>query len=110
MWDAITEPAAFSPEPEVISFFTVCRRLCARGKTIFVVAHSAAFEERLLVRLRHLCDAHLILRVEKLGPRMANTLEVSKVENAELVNNNIVSFEVKPGIGMQVLPMSKVKA
>lgn len=107
--DSITNLASYSEDRAVLGFFSSCKRLCDEGTTILLVAHSAAFTERLLVRLRSLCDAHLSLRVERLGETLAKTLEVCKVHNAEQTTSNMVSFDVEPGIGMRVLPMARVK-
>ena len=84
--------------------------MCFNGRTGIVVVHSAACEEKLLIRLRSLCDAHLQLRVEKIGKKMANVLEITKAQNAELNQDNMVSFEVETNIGIHVLPMGRIRA
>ena len=76
-------------------------------RTVILVAHSNVFDERLLVRAASLCDVHLKLCVDKMGPKLVKTLEVCKVHKAELDTGNIVSFEVHPGIGMRLNPISK---
>ena len=74
-----------------------------------MVGHSATFGESLRERLRSLCDAHLSLRVAKVGVRLAKTVEICKAEGAELGGGNTLSFEVEAGSGMHLLPMSRVK-
>ena len=66
-----------------------------------------SFDERIMVRLRALCDVHFRLSVEKFGQKLLKTLEVCKVHNAELDTGKIVNFDVKPGFGIQISPMNR---
>lgn len=108
--DSITNLASVSEDGAVIGFFSSCKRLCNSGKTVIVVVHSFAFDEKMLIRLRSLCDAHLRLTVENVGAKQIRVLEVSKVLGAEYSTGNLISFEVEPGLGMKIIPMSKAKA
>ena len=90
--------------------FSSSKRICSGGKTIVLVAHSDAFNEQMLIRLRSLCDAHLSLRVEKSGAKLLKTLEVHKIHNAELLTGNIVGFEVEPKAGIRIVPIRKTQA
>ena len=105
--DAITNIASYCDDKTVMGFFTSCKRVCKSGRTVILVAHSSAFDEKLLVRVASLCDVHLKLRVDKIGPKLAKTLEVCKVHKADQDTGNIVAFEVHPGIGMRINPISK---
>ena len=53
---------------------------------------------------------HLKLRLEEVGERLVKVLEVSKVRNAERTTGNIISFDVEPGMGMRIIPITKAKA
>ncbi|MBK7178915.1 MAG: hypothetical protein IPH82_17340 [Chloroflexi bacterium] len=97
------------PSKKYWGFFEECKRLCARGSSIILILHSHALNSELLVRIRSLCDAHLQLRTEEVGKKLVKTLEVTKVRGADKTTGNIVSFEVEPGWGMRVIPVSKVK-
>lgn len=110
MVDSITNVVSHSGEASIIDFFSACKRLCDEGRTIFLVVHTYAFEEKMLIRIRSLCDAHLRLRMEEVGERLMKNLEVSKVRNAERTTGNIVSFDVEPGMGIRIIPISKAKA
>jgi len=107
--DAITNLASYSGERSVLGFFSACKRMCGKGKTIIVVAHSATFDERMAVRLRALCDGYLSLRVENVGEKLMNTLEVRKILNAERATGNVIFFEVEPGMGIRVNPFSRAR-
>ena len=93
-----------------IDFFAGCKKLCDNGRTVFVVVHSYAVDDRMLIRVRSLCDAHLVLKMEQVGDRLVKILEVAKVRNADQSTGNIISFDVEPGMGMKIIPISKAKA
>jgi flagellar protein FlaH len=107
--DSLTLAISHASAEGVLGFFEECKRLCSNGASVAVVLHSHAIDSELLVRLRSLCDAHLQLRTEEVGKKLVKTLEVTKVRGADKTTGNIVSFEVEPGWGMRVIPISKVK-
>ncbi|MCR4406684.1 MAG: response regulator [Anaerolineae bacterium] len=107
--DSLTSSIPSSSDTEVLAFFEACKRLCADGTTVVIVVHSHGLTRELLTRIRSLCDAHLQLRTEEVGNKLVKTLEVTKVRGAEQSTGNIVSFEVEPGWGMRIIPISKVR-
>ncbi len=74
-----------------------------------MVTHASTFDEKIFTRLRALCDGYLSLRVEYVGEKLMNTLEVRKILNAERSTGNIVFFEVEPGMGIRVSPFSRAR-
>jgi len=52
---------------QIQEFFSRCKLLCDEGKVIICTVHFDAFDPSILTRVRSLCDAHLRLRVEKIG-------------------------------------------
>jgi flagellar protein FlaH len=84
--------------------------MCDYGRTIICVCHSDAIDDKMLIRVRSLCDAHLVLRMEQVGDRLIKVMEVAKVRNADQSTGNIVTFDVEPGLGMKILHMAKAKA
>jgi len=96
-------------DSDLLSFFEECKRLCAKGTTIIVTLHANSADGDLLDRVRSLCDAHLNLRSMQDGQRIVKTLEVLKVRGAASVTGSIVGFEVEPGWGMRVIPISKAR-
>lgn len=107
--DSLTLAIAHSDMDEIVRFFETCKRLSAQGATIIVVLHSDAVGKDVLVRVRSMSDAHLQLRMEDDGKKLVKTLEVIKVRGGETNTGNIVGFDVEPGWGMRVVPISKVK-
>lgn len=92
-----------------IEFFEDCKNLCNEGQTIMLVTHSYSFDEGMLIRIRSMCDAHITLGIEQMGDRLLKVLTVSKVRGASHTTGNIVSFEVEPGYGMRIIPVSKAQ-
>ncbi|MCB9451235.1 MAG: flagellar accessory protein FlaH [Anaerolineaceae bacterium] len=93
----------------VLSFFESSKRLCATGMTIIITIHANAVEGEFINPLRSICDAHLALHTEHDGQRLVKTLEVAKIRGAASVTGAIVGFDVEPGWGMRVIPISKAR-
>ena len=108
--DSLTSLVSHSDDQSIMDFFATCKRLCDFGRTIIAVVHSYAFDDRMLIRIRSLCDTHLVMRIEQVGERLVKIMEVAKVRNAVQTTGNIVSFDVEPGFGMKIVPISKAKA
>jgi len=108
--DSLTPVIAHTSVEKIISYFEGCKKLCDRGKTIINIAHTYAFDEDILIRIRSVCDAHFRLRIEEVGDKLVKVLEVAKVRGADKNTGNILSFEVEPGLGMRVMPLSTAKA
>ena len=107
--DSLTGSIPQSSDKEVLGFFEQCKRLCGDGMTVMLIIHSYGLTRELLTRIRSLCDAHLQLRTEEVGNKLVKSLEVTKVRGAEQTTGNIISFEVEPGWGIRIIPISKVK-
>ena len=108
--DSLTSAVIHSTEDAaILRFFEECQHIGAGDVTIIVTLHAQGVSEDLLNPLRSMCDADLRLRVEQDGQRMVKTLEVSKVRGADSVTGAVVGFEVEPGWGMRVIPISKAR-
>ena len=108
--DAMTSFVSQVPESQTLQFLTAVKRFVDEDMTIFFTLHSHAFEEAMFMRIRSLCDAHLRLRIEEMRDQLMKVLEVAKVRGAEKTTGNIVSFDVEPGLGMRIIPVSSAKA
>jgi flagellar protein FlaH len=107
--DSLTLFTEYVSTDTILSFFTNCKTLVDRGKTILITLHSYAFEEDTLVRIRSVSDAHITMKKAMVGDKYVMVLEVQKVRGARKTTGNLVSFEVHPGYGMKVIPMSFAK-
>jgi flagellar protein FlaH len=101
--------ASAQSDHEIIAFFEACKRMTADGVTILITLHAEAVSADLANPIRSMCDAHLRLRTEQDGQRMVKTLEVAKVRGASSTTGAVVGFEVEPGWGMRVIPISKAR-
>ena len=110
IFDSLTGMVAHADDRGIIDFFAGCKKLCDQGRTIVTIVHSYAFNDQMLIRVRSLCDAHLVMKIDQLGYRLVKTMEVAKVRNADQSTGNVISFDVEPGIGMKIIPISKAKA
>jgi flagellar protein FlaH len=104
--DSLTLFTEYAETDSILTFFTNCKSLVDQGKTILVTLHTYAFEEDTLVRIRSICDAHLNFKKALVGDKYVMVMEVVKVRGARKTTGNIVSFEVHPGYGMKIIPMS----
>ena len=108
--DSLSTLLTQATENQILSFFARCKSFCDAGKAIICTTHSHAFDERVLTRVRSLCDVHLRLVVEPGASELVKSMEVSKIKGAEMNTGAIVSFAIEPGIGMRIIPISKAKA
>ena len=106
--------AAYARENKV-PYFGICLGMqCAsiefaRNVAGLKRANSTEFDEDTLVRIRSVCDALLALRRALLGEKYLMVLEVVKIRGAHKNRENVVSFEVVPGYGMKIIPISVAK-
>jgi len=107
--DSLTIFTYYSHEDSIFEILTTLKNLCDEGYTIFVTLHQHAFKEDTLVRVRASCDCHLLLKKEQLTDRYISVMEVAKIRGAKRSIGNIVSFEVQPGFGIRIIPVSQAR-
>ncbi|MDT8357389.1 MAG: ATPase domain-containing protein [Methanomicrobiaceae archaeon] len=107
--DSLTLLTEFASHHDVLSFLTSCKSLVDEGRTILITLHTYSYEEETLVRLRSICDAHLLMKKALVGDKYVMVMEAVKVRGARKTTGNVVSFEVHPGYGMKVIPISMAK-
>ncbi|MBZ0297685.1 MAG: flagellar accessory protein FlaH [Anaerolineae bacterium] len=108
--DSFTAAISHAPdELQILNFFEKTKRLCAKGISVIVTLHSEAVDPDLIGYIRSMCDAHLVLRSEQDGQRLVKTLQVAKIRGAGNVTGAVVGFDVEPGWGMRVIPISKAR-
>ncbi len=107
--DSTTLLLTHSQSTSVIDFFSDCKSLCDKERTIILVGHSYAFGEEMMSRTRSVCDAHFRMRLEEVGDRMIKLMEVLKVRGADRPTGDVVSFNVEPKVGMRIIPLSKAR-
>jgi flagellar protein FlaH len=96
-------------DAQILSFFEECKRLCSDGVSIIVTLHADALDGDVINPIRSMCDANLKLFSDQDGQRLVKTLQVAKIRGAASVTGAIVGFDVEPGWGMRVIPISKAR-
>lgn len=93
----------------VLHFFEECKRLCTKGVTVLVTLHADGVNNDMMGPIRSMCDGHLTLKSAQDGQKLVKTLEVAKIRGAASVTGSIFGFDVEPGWGMRVIPISKAR-
>jgi flagellar protein FlaH len=107
--DSLTMFTKYTDQEMILTFLTNCKNIVDEGKTILITLHTYAFQEDTLVRIRSICDAHLMMKKSLIGDKYVMVMEVVKVRGARKTTGNLVSFEVHPGYGMKIIPISMAK-
>lgn len=107
--DSLTILAVNASENALLNFFTGCVKLCDKGKTILISVHGYTFPQQVIHRLKSTCDTCLELRIEQVGDKLINTLEIQKLRGARKITGNMLSFNVDSDSGLKIIPVSKVK-
>jgi flagellar protein FlaH len=110
VFDSLSVFVANIPESDTLAFFTAIKDLCDQDKTVLLTLHSYAFNEPMFVRIRSISDAYLRLRVGEVGGQLLKEMEVAKIRGAEQSTGNVIAFDVEPGMGMRIIPMTRAKA
>jgi flagellar protein FlaH len=108
--DSLTAFVSHASEQQTLDFFSQAKGVCDNHRTLMMTMHSYAVNEQLLIRIRSICDAHLRLRVEEVGEQLLKVLEVAKIRGAAKNTGNVVSFDVQPGLGIRIIPVTKARA
>lgn len=108
--DSLTTFVSHGGGKQIQDFFSRCKALCDNGKVVICTAHTTAFDEDVLTRVRSICDAFIRLNVQNVGSKLSKTMEVAKIRGADMKTGNILGFEVEPGRGIRVIPLSKARA
>jgi len=77
---------------------------------VICTVHDHAFDEDSLTRVRSVCDAYLRLQVRTSGSQLLKTIEVAKIRGADMATGNIIGFQVEPGLGIKIVPISRARA
>ena len=108
--DSLTTFVSRAGGEQIQDFFNEMKNVCERGQVIACTVHENAFDEEFLLRVRSICDAYLRLQVNASGTSLVKTMEVAKIRGADMRTGNILGFEVEPGMGIRLVPVSRAKA
>jgi archaellum biogenesis ATPase FlaH len=99
-----------------MDFLQSCKELCEKDRTIVLAIDSHAIEKKSRYRAYAMSDYYLklktrdaILETGQIDRRVIKILEVSKLGGAERWGGEGIRFEIKPGIGIQILPFVRIR-
>jgi archaellum biogenesis ATPase FlaH len=99
-----------------IDFLQACKELCENERSIILALDSHVFEGKTLYRAYSMSDYYLKLRSNdmmldtgQVDTRIIKILDVTKLGGAERHAGEGIKFEIKPGVGIQILPFVKVR-
>jgi len=72
--------------------------------------HTEAFGSNVHTQIRSISDAYLKLEVRASGSQLVKTIQVAKIRGAQSITGSIIGFEVEPGFGLRIIPLSRAKA
>jgi archaellum biogenesis ATPase FlaH len=99
-----------------VDFLQSCKELCENERSIVLTLDTHVFERKTLLRAYAISDYYLKLKshdamldVGQVDTRVIKTLEVSKLGGAERPGQSGFKFEIKPHVGIQILPFVRVR-
>ena len=97
-------------------FLQACKTLCKQDRSIVLAVDTHVFEGKMLFRAYAISDYYLrltskdmLLDTGQVDNRMIKVMEVKKLAGAERQAYDGINFEIKPNIGIQILPFVQVK-
>jgi archaellum biogenesis ATPase FlaH len=115
----IDTPSPFMSRVDTIvklEFLHSCKELCEPDRSLIVALGSHVFEEKSLSRAVSVSDYFLKLKSQEvviagghIDKRIIKVLEVTKLAGAERRWPTGLQFEIRPGVGIQMLPFIQVK-
>jgi flagellar protein FlaH len=99
-----------------VDFLHSCKELCNRDRSVVLTLDTHVFESKTLLRAYAIGDYYIkvksqdvMLEPGQVDTRMIKILEVSKLAGAERPGGSVLKFEIKPNVGIQILPFVRVK-
>jgi archaellum biogenesis ATPase FlaH len=99
-----------------VNFLYACKELCEGDRSIIMVLDVYAFERDTLLRAYAMSDYYLRLKsndamtnVGMIDTRNIKTLQVTKLCGGDCYGQQGMKFEVKPGLGIQILPFQHIR-
>jgi len=99
-----------------MDFLNSFRELCDTGRSIVLTLNPHVFEAAALARAYAMSDYYLklqsnnvVLGAGQVETRNIKTMDVPRLAGAERRGQAGIKFEIKPGIGIQILPLVHVR-
>jgi archaellum biogenesis ATPase FlaH len=113
-----------SPSPYLIhlnpmyklDFLDICKQLATGERSIILTLDSHVFENNTQIRAFEMSDYYLRLKSQDMmlekghyDTRIIKSLEIIKLGGAERWGAEPCKFEIKPGVGIQILPLMRIR-
>ena len=108
--DSLTTFVSRAGGDQILDFFNRCKSLCDAGQVVICTVHDGAFDNDILTRVRSVCDAYLRLQTTRTGSKLVKTIEVAKIKGGDSNTGNISAFDIEPGLGIRIVPISTARA
>jgi archaellum biogenesis ATPase FlaH len=99
-----------------MDFLQICKEICGGDRSLVLALNTHVLEGKLFSRVHAMSDYYLRLRSRdmmlesgQVDTRVIKLLEVTKLAGAERQEPEDIKFEIKPNVGIQILPFVKVK-
>jgi flagellar protein FlaH len=99
-----------------IDFLHICKEFCDQGRTMVLIIDTHVFEARSLARAYAVSDYYLqlrnydtVLETGQMDLRIVKRLLVSKLGGVSRQGSEEIKFEIKPKVGIQLLPFVKIR-
>jgi archaellum biogenesis ATPase FlaH len=100
-----------------LDFLQECKELCEQnGRSIIITIDSHALESRTIQRAYAMSDYYLkltsqnaVLASGQVDTRVIKMMDVTKLAGADRIGEKPLKFEIKPNVGMQILPLMQVR-
>jgi flagellar protein FlaH len=99
-----------------VDFLQSCKELCEQGRSIVLTLNTHVFESRTLLRAYAIGDYYIKLKSQdsmlaagQVDTRMIKVLEVTKLGGVERYGAGGQRFEIRPGVGIQILPFVQIR-
>ena len=99
-----------------IDFLHICKEFCDAGRTMVLIVDTHVFEARSLARAYAVSDYYLqlrnfdtVLETGQMDLRVIKRMQVSKMGGVSRQQAEEIKFEIKPKVGIQLLPFVKVR-
>ncbi len=99
-----------------VDFIQVCKEMCRNDRSVVLVIDRHIYEGKSLSRVFGMSDYYLELKTHdsmldpgQVDDRVIKVLNVTKLAGAERYSQGDIRFEIKPHVGLQILPFVKVR-
>jgi archaellum biogenesis ATPase FlaH len=99
-----------------VDFLQSCKELCGKDRTMVLAIDSYVFEKKTQLRANAMSDYYLKLRSNdamldrgQVDTRIIKMMEVTKICGADRLGQSAIKFEIRPGVGIQLLPFMRIK-